>query len=501
MIMRLARFRDMNAGVLSVLLTLLVFISLLHFLQMLAREIERSPLVGRASAMPEETKQTHIRFLIDGSYHRIEETVTRSARGPHRRHSRIYDDQGHLVWEGADRSEKAVPYIRWASEGHLHWNRRWLASKSAVGAEFSRVLEVLVPSEGDAYVAWRYQPTKRIFIGYDMRGDPVGYAGLNGFVAEGSECRPFESLIGFQAWVPERTDERTMLWATAQGLYQIQFTSRQMERLFTSPEVAIEYVSWHGWMPRSVKDRDYVDPNDYRPLILCKTADDTLHLILREPDERIRCVSPADNPDTKRRHVQVAATREAVYLVLHEALPAEPNAPWPTDWKRILHRVGPQGELREVARATSRLSSGWVRIVDGRSQFERYLAAVSPPVYRWIRPDWIPWPGLLETDFGRWFLTLIPGGVEAWFLSLAAMVLTGGHVWPREGSWLRRLSWLVLVGLFGVTGLLTYLALNQRAVIRCDACGKRRGLQRSDCVRCGSALRRPRPQHTILNPA
>jgi DNA-directed RNA polymerase subunit RPC12/RpoP len=46
--------------------------------------------------------------------------------------------------------------------------------------------------------------------------------------------------------------------------------------------------------------------------------------------------------------------------------------------------------------------------------------------------------------------------------------------------------------------LLTYLALNHTTVIKCPICGRRRGLKRVDCIRCGAKLPAPEQREVDL---
>jgi hypothetical protein len=78
-------------------------------------------------------------------------------------------------------------------------------------------------------------------------------------------------------------------------------------------------------------------------------------------------------------------------------------------------------------------------------------------------------------------------------VSAVMVMLTLRHAWARRSSGTKLLFWLVFVGLFNLAGLLTYLALNHTPVIKCPPCGKKRGLERVDCVRCGAELPRPEP--------
>jgi len=72
------------------------------------------------------------------------------------------------------------------------------------------------------------------------------------------------------------------------------------------------------------------------------------------------------------------------------------------------------------------------------------------------------------------------------------------HGWPRRTSWGKLILWLIIVGAFNLAGLLTYLALNHTPVIKCPACGKKRGLEMDNCSQCGSPLPIPQRKPTDL---
>jgi hypothetical protein len=68
------------------------------------------------------------------------------------------------------------------------------------------------------------------------------------------------------------------------------------------------------------------------------------------------------------------------------------------------------------------------------------------------------------------------------------------HAWPRRTHWAALTGWMILVAAFNLAGLLTYLALNHTAVIRCPSCNKRRGLTRPNCPACRQPLPTPPPR-------
>jgi hypothetical protein len=83
-------------------------------------------------------------------------------------------------------------------------------------------------------------------------------------------------------------------------------------------------------------------------------------------------------------------------------------------------------------------------------------------------------------------------------LSVMMMGFALWYGWARRTSWGKLILWLIIVGAFNLAGLLTYLALNHTPVIKCPACGKKRGLEMDNCAQCGSPLPVPQRKPTDL---
>ena len=87
--------------------------------------------------------------------------------------------------------------------------------------------------------------------------------------------------------------------------------------------------------------------------------------------------------------------------------------------------------------------------------------------------------------------------VWSWLVTAAMLALTFQHGRHRRASWGRLAFWLVFVALLNLAGFLVYWALNHTPTMTCPACGKRRGLSRTDCIHCRAAL--PTPEHGQLD--
>ncbi|MBW8035762.1 MAG: hypothetical protein FVQ79_09075 [Planctomycetes bacterium] len=137
---------------------------------------------------------------------------------------------------------------------------------------------------------------------------------------------------------------------------------------------------------------------------------------------------------------------------------------------------------------------------------KHYVCSFSPVIYDL---PWKFWPTSLRkklhaNDDLSTLIAQITNEVRphssklSWILTALMMVLVTLHAWPRRTTWYRVIFWLIFTAAFNLPGLLTYLALNHTTVIKCPACKKRRGLERTDCIRCETELPTPEKRKTDL---
>ena len=79
-----------------------------------------------------------------------------------------------------------------------------------------------------------------------------------------------------------------------------------------------------------------------------------------------------------------------------------------------------------------------------------------------------------------------------WLIIIAMAGFAFMHAWPRRTSRPKLIFWLLFILAFNLAGLLTYLALNHTPIIKCPACGRRRGLGKVNCAQCGAELPAPK---------
>jgi len=471
-----------------------------------------------AELSQEEKRQDRIRrstkkFLPDGTIHLIYRAEHISGRI---NQEQIYDTNDNLLWEGPS-DKRPYEYLSWAKQFHRYRNgftEEQMKETQMIAVHFSRNVRIPVRSDNKTEQIWRYHPGAKYFTGYNNYGEKIGYGGTTGFTDSKSKVKPFGEFRLFTAWCPKDSFSPILLWQTQRRIYQINFEKQDVELLFESTDTNIEKISLHAWRDLKPGEEEYIDNKKYRPLIHCQTEDGKNHLIFRESKQQLSLSIP---------HPSFTATKQDIYVhsfgsdsfppgdieLYHKWL--EERRGKPRNLWTELYKVDNQSNLDLLNRydwTRPPLSESMATARDPRPAVKRYLSQFSPPLYDVIMR-------LLGRNFltsvyayqnrGDFFYGLVQmvleirpyGGVINRILSAIMMVFVFWHGWPRRTFWAGFVFWLVFTGLFNIAGLLTYLALNHTAVIKCPVCGKRRGLAQVNCVRCRAQL--PAPERGKLD--
>jgi len=514
----------------KVFMTALIILIAVSILQGICIEIEQTYArkkqfateeKSEAELSQEDKRQDRIRrsakeFLPDGTIHLIDRVEHISGRMDK---VQIYDVNDNLIWEGQS-DKKPYEYLSWAEELRRYGNvfsRQDMKRTQAITPGFSRYIEIPVGLEGTNKQIWRYYPGAQYFKGYGIKGREIGYIGSNGFKESKSEVKAFGNFRQFTAWCPVDSYNPMLLLQTQKSLYQIDFEKQDVELIFKSSDTDIRLISLHAWKSLSPDSEDYIDHQKYRPLIHILTNDGKHHVILREPKEQF---------SFDLRRPSFSATKQAIFVRKYGSdMPPVPDInssekvieKWAKElrtktWKKWieLYKVNNNGKLELINRydyTSSPISGFESKERDPRPPVHRYVSQFSPGLYDFItyfsarfrsRSYLYQNRGTLSNDL----LVGIQGlrsysGIINRISSLLIIGFVFWHGWPRRTSWAKFIFWLIFVGLFNIAGLLTYLALNHTAVIKCPACGKRRGLAQVDCVRCREQL--PAPERGKLD--
>ncbi|HPC94953.1 MAG TPA: hypothetical protein PLU87_08430 [Sedimentisphaerales bacterium] len=426
----------------------------------------------------------------------------------------VYDVNDKLLWDGPAK-ERPYNYLSWAQAIRDDGFTRERMKHHQQFTE-PRVLEIPVGTPDELLEIWRYDSWADCFVGYSLQGGRVGYLSAAGWTDSKADVRPFGPFQSFQAWWPPDSHSPTLLWQTEQCIYEIGFASRQADRILESPQGRIEYVAMNpSYRFRQASGETMART---RPWLHCRTSDGVHHLILKDPDQTITVATPPEWKQWYGNHCEFAATKEGVFLrrtwLEYPAPAARGNPDWWTGFRRApknqsveLYRVDETGGLDLVNRYSWTLPGdpGAIQYVEPRSHVKRFVTAFSPFLYDLF---WLPFPAGFQhnlyerSDFACQFIEAVEEmrprfSVWSWLVTGAMLALTFRHGRPRRTSWGRLVFWLVFVALLNVAGFLVYWALNHAPTMACPACGKRRGLNRIDCVHCRAAL--PTPEHGKLD--
>jgi len=455
-------------------------------------------------------------FLPDGTIHLIE-TIKEEGK---LRVVNVYDANETLLWDSKAGSNP-YHYLSWAEAVEGGINEARMDQLQGITSGFSRTLFVpVINDERQIIQRWRYEPGADYFIGYDWQGRTVGYAGSECFIEAKQEAKPFGEFKRVVDWRYRDHNAPLLLWQTTNRLYQIDFEKRDVEILLDLQDDEIEKIAWQNW------EVETFEPDDrLRIFIYVATKKGAHVLVFRDPIERLTINVPRQ---WKGRGVQIAALQDKIFIK-HSGSEAEPpprqywlrEAWWQEHETKShrtwveLHEVKQDGDLKFINRfewirppLVEKFTVSWDEPDDLRWKTRKYVTAVSSPlfnpVFRFFGGD--PW---LEFDFysrSPWYaLTVeITRDYRATKMVLHCSVVVlmicvaFWHGWARRTSWGRFVFWLVFVALFNLAGFLTYLALNHTTVIRCEACGKKRGLERNDCPACKTLLPLPERRETDL---
>ena len=521
--MRLTRLTGYIAGPTRTVMVLAILVLALVMVQDIALSLSyffaESQLLSsttQPTLTPDQRRHRRIdasgkRFLPDGTIH-LMHTSREPAVDRQKQKVKIYDTADNVVWSGR-RSDTPKEYLRWsASLASGGLDDRRLDRMRMVGPELSSTVTVPVVS-ADRVVTerWRYEPGRAMFIGYDSHGRRFAYAGANGVKRSAEGVEPFEQVRQVHAGHATGSSNPIILWQTPRRVYELNFAQRSVRVLCDTGGSEIVQAGVNDWWQTSR------DGEVRRPMVYVVTASRECHILLREPQQPMTFTIP---PSWADRFLVLSATQDAVFARRQGA-----NAEVRPEWQRY----DPRWEAEWLDKYAGRPLHRWVelyRISDtGRpTRVSRYDWTGQPPQvarlkehFRWpwrtrivlstVSPPWFFWAGRsLTTDANlrhqgiRYVLvtSLLRHApvhdILTWAVVLLLTAAAFLHAWPRRTSWVSLVGWLILVAAFNLAGLLTYLALNHTAVIRCPSCNKRRSLTRPDCPACGRPLPTPPPR-------
>lgn len=530
--------------------TLVVALCLLHLMQSLAHEIIQDFEISRrrssarskqGSSTQELSKVDRIvrsdkRFLADGTMHYVYSPSSPRNQEEEEQLIQIYDVNDHLIWSGPG---KPVPdtYLSWAqSNSWRHYRRFEGFSQDAIGRvytvtpEFSRTLDVPIIRDKKTQATWRYDLGHHHFAGYSSTGARLGFLGANGLVSKPSDSHALGEPVVAVAWCPRKTYDPMMLWMTASKLYQIDFAKQDVTCLFESSQSPLTDLTLQAWLDLEPKEHVYEDPNRHPPLLCCTALDGTYYFVYKNGTRKVTLKPPAEWGTKVSNYYQFSSTPEGLFFCRDYT---DFNAPpdydsreldkWieqyrqhdKTQWKE-LYTIDLKGQLDLVSRFSwtqPKISGVAYHAAD--AGLYKLINMPSPLAYTFM--GYFPYyQNIMRALFNRdiYRPTLIsqlvrtiafraPDLIYGGIMSAAMTAIVLWHGMARQRSKTSLVAWVLFTALFNLAGFLTYMAFNHTATVKCTHCGKRRGLDRDACPRCGMPL--PQPVHNkpqlIMNQA
>ena len=464
-------------------------------------------------------------FLVDGTIHLIHTTEEGPYRWDKERQIEVYDINNNLLWAGGQ-EHNPYTYLQWPDYrgGSQDLAAGYMAEMRMITPQLSQTLMIpVINFEREILQRWRYEPGTDYFIGFDSEGRKIGYAGSNGFKELQNEAKPFGELKYMTACQAEDSPSPQLLWHAENRLYKINFEKATVEAIVDLQDDIIERIAltnWAGIEPQK---------SEYHPQMHVLTEKSKHILLLKTPDQKLTINIPKEWRDDigRGRDIRIVALNDKIYLQ-HYGTDMEPP---PRDFRLVgkwreqeraksrkmwieLHELGGGGNLKLVNRfewirppLVERMASNeWD---DMFSRVRNYVTMVSPPVYNITWLCLLRWSSAEYGFYRNWvqpyrnmaeIIQELQSAKMSWNWAIGGLLLcaTFWHAWPRRITKAKLISWLILVALFNLAGFLTYLALNHTTVIRCAACGKKRGLQRPDCPTCKALLPTPERRETDL---
>ncbi len=419
---------------------------------------------------------------------------------------KIYDANYTLLWEGKKKNlPEEYKTISW-SRYPKTIRKDMFINRQRLTPDMSRYLEIPIRQNKKIKEVWRYLPDKNIFEGFEFKGEKFGFFSPNGFNQLPADRKQSEKPPLLSIYVPKDSENPILIWQTKYSFYAIDIENRKIETLFDSKE-EITYICYKNWK----YDNAAVDAN-YRSFVCYATKDGHINLILNETGEQIIITPPKDWNKYLKNSVSVTATKDSILLYHYTTDVLKPrnyDKNWRRHYESIWNKpVNFSTELYKVDKDDSlNLINNfkWTRPVYTKTKDnqEYYLgiAKVFSPSALYVMdkiianlPDDID-DTLHRDEDGmmRGYAMLIIGFKPKYekicmLISFTMMLFTLWHGWARKNNRFSLALWAILVGLFNIAGLLTYLALNHTTTIKCPSCGKKRNLEKPECIRCDAKL-------------
>ncbi len=495
--------------------------------QGLATNIQNKP---KELTTQEKISRSRKEFLPDGTMFFVY-SVNNQEDGTDKNAVEIFGANSNLIWQGVkfnDANNNPVwqgvnnmplpfkEYLVWNGY-YSDWDYWQIKRHLVIEPAFSKSLNCIFYPDGNDREVWRYSFLKEYFTGYTSGHKIIGYIGLNGFVKNKAEVKPFGKLIHWDRQTGNKQLSPAALWITDHYVCLVDVQNRKVDVILKTETSKIKKYCARNF-PESRERAQVATPTiKYRPAMDFVTEDNIHHLLLREPEQVLDVTLPKEQPD-KRTSIAFTATENDIFFkIITDDLTKFPIRKRFSDYEEYtdkerhtqvsLYKLNQNGTLDIVNHCEwTKPETKWKQFLGPEPKSKPFVTAFSPPPYDWAwrryndyisnyyYDDSIP----LAAIFGIINESRPLNMAFNLLICLAIMGFTLWHGLARRTSWAKLIFWVILAGLLNLAGLLTYLALNHTPVIKCPACGRKRGLEMDNCSQCGGPLPIPQRKPTDL---
>jgi hypothetical protein len=467
------------------------------------------PVLSEAERYQKEIREARKEFLFDGTAVLVQETG--HSGGP--KTVRVADANNRTLYDGPE-DKNPYSYISWSDKGPYSFD----TSMSLSGTEgyrrvdgFSEILCIhTVGPDMRASGTWVYDPALRAFTGHNLQGQVTGYLDAQGLCLRKQDIQPLEKGVGLRRLKEADAANMMAVWLGVHSAYLIDFEAGTVKRVFHSEDDPARIVQVSHW--------DAPKTGLYLPIMTVSRESGQGTIFIPSGEQGERLIQIHVPPEWSW---EVAATRSGVFLRRHTITgypqsrdPRAFSEWWEQNRARPKQHIEQLMEVRSDGNLKPISSFEWTQpgspdesaSLQARlnRRISQAIASFSP-----LPSIWLPRSvgSMDRTRLGGYLLYMILPlstfdmyGPSTLAVTLVLAFLTFLHARPRRTGWGSLTFWIVFVLAFNLAGLLTYLALNHTPVIRCPACGRRRGLLRPDCPSCHAHLPAPerRPTDLIL---
>jgi hypothetical protein len=484
----------------------------MHLMVKQSREPDTRPELTEQQEHDDIIRRAGRTWLPDGTMHLVYSLPTTFfPKGG--RQVEIYDTDVNLLWSG---SEKELPFAYLSGLENFSALNRYHAMHSEFLIDFSRSYVVpVVSAERKRVENWRYVPSEQYFVGYNRRGDTIGCLGANGFTDDIKKAASLGAFSRATLWVPRDSYTPMLLWQTEKALWQMDFEARRAERLYESKEKILNFELF-AW--RALEEQDA----SLTGAILIREKKDC-HIVFDDPRQAMKISLPSVYSQINH-YVRLLRNKNDFYVQVSgsKGAPVDnlDSVAWgkwfdktrgkPIDNWYELHRLEEDGSLKLLSRndwtTPPKPHAAWNTYLKKAREFKKYTTAAAPaffqPISKWRLEAIAVYrneQGMIAKAVDDIIIYTAPKSIfYCLLLSLLSVCAAAYHGWARRLSLASLIAWLVFVALFNVAGLLTYLSMNHRPVLKCSTCGKKRHLLADICIRCGAALPLPEKRSTDL---